>query len=149
MTQSEKLRVSRILHKAAVTVDENGTEAAASTFIDLVPLSITSPIKNVIVNKPFLFILQDSHYRIPLIMGRVVNPSISKWTKHKFLCPFYIIFFKDISIIKTLYKYILLFSFINLKNNFIVFDSCFWNAAYARKDLSKSIHPFKDHLMKF
>jgi len=78
MTQSEKLRVSRILHKAAVTVDENGTEAAASTFIDLVPLSITSPIKNVIVNKPFLFILQDSHYRIPLIMGRVVNPSISK-----------------------------------------------------------------------
>ena len=77
MTQSEKLRVSRILHKAAVTVDENGTEAAASTFIDLVPFSITSP-KMVIVNRPFLFILRDSHNMIPLIMGKVVNPSLSK-----------------------------------------------------------------------
>ena len=73
MTQLENLRISKILHKAAITVDENGTEAAGSSFFD-VPFSP----KLVIVNRPFLFILRDSHNRIPLIMGKVVNPSLSK-----------------------------------------------------------------------
>jgi serpin B len=74
LTTSKNLRVSNVFHKAAITVALDGTEAAAATFIDIVPFSSAEP-KRVFVNRPFLFILRDSKYKVPLMMGRIVDPS--------------------------------------------------------------------------
>ena len=75
MTGSRGLWVSAVLHKAFVSVDEEGTEAAAATAV-LVPMS--GPTKEpipVTVNRPFIFLIRDRDTGAVLFLGRVMNPS--------------------------------------------------------------------------
>lgn len=59
-------------HKAVLSVDERGTEAAAVTTIEIMPMSLPNIIN---LNRPFLvFILEDSTKSI-LFMGKVTNPT--------------------------------------------------------------------------
>jgi len=74
LTSSKNLKVGNILHKATINVNSDGTEAAAATFIDIVAFSASFP-KKVFVDRPFLFVLQDSELKIPLMIGRVVDPT--------------------------------------------------------------------------
>eukprot|EP00088_Acartia_fossae_P051334 TRINITY_DN5766_c0_g1_i1.p1 TRINITY_DN5766_c0_g1~~TRINITY_DN5766_c0_g1_i1.p1 ORF type:complete len:434 (+),score=82.61 TRINITY_DN5766_c0_g1_i1:40-1302(+) len=76
LTNSTQLRVNKILHKALVQVDEEGTEAAAATIIDVVPFSASFPF-TVNLDRAFMFALYDTHFDIPLIMGRVMDPTLS------------------------------------------------------------------------
>jgi serpin B len=71
----EDLYVSAALHQANVTVDEEGTEAAAATAIiggvtGAPELSVT-----LIVDRPFLYLIQDDLTGEPLFVGRVLDPS--------------------------------------------------------------------------
>ena len=75
MTGSRGLWVSAVLHKAFVSVDEEGTEAAAATAV-LVPMS--GPTKEpipVTVNRPFIFLIRDRATGTVLFLGRVMNPN--------------------------------------------------------------------------
>jgi len=75
LSSAEYLRVNRILHKAMVSVDLTGTEAAAATFITIVPLSADfGGTREVTVDRPFLFIVYDKKNRIPLLVGRILDP---------------------------------------------------------------------------
>ncbi|KIH49343.1 hypothetical protein ANCDUO_20582 [Ancylostoma duodenale] len=58
ISKAPPLKVSDAAHKAIIEVDEQGTTAAASTFIKMVPLSarLTQPIKFV-ADHPFIFVL--------------------------------------------------------------------------------------------
>ena len=76
LTNSTQLRVNKILHKALVQVDEEGTEAAAATIIDVVPFSASFPF-TLNLDRAFMFALYDRHFDIPLIMGRVMDPTLS------------------------------------------------------------------------
>ncbi|XP_062406075.1 alpha-1-antitrypsin homolog isoform X2 [Sardina pilchardus] len=68
----EKVKVSKVAHKAVLSVDEKGTEAAAVTTIEIMPMSLPNIIN---LNRPFLvFILEDSTKSI-LFMGKVTNPA--------------------------------------------------------------------------
>lgn len=59
-------------HKAVLSVDEKGTEAAAATTIEIMPMSLPNIIN---LNRPFLvFILEDSTKSI-LFMGKITNPT--------------------------------------------------------------------------
>ena len=75
MTGSPDLCISEVLHKAFVSVDEAGTEAAAAT---AVVMKLTGmPIQPVefTVDRPFVFLIRDIDTGAILFVGRVLNPD--------------------------------------------------------------------------
>ena len=75
MTGKKNLFISKVIHKAFVDVDEEGTEAAAATAVVSDELC-TSPIKvnRFIADRPFLYVIRDNHSGSILFMGRITNP---------------------------------------------------------------------------
>nr|ACN59483.1 serpin 1 [Triticum aestivum] len=72
------LRVSSVFHQAFVEVNEQGTEAAASTAIKMVPQQARPPsVMDFIADHPFLFLLREDISGVVLFMGHVVNPLLS------------------------------------------------------------------------
>lgn len=74
MTGTRDLFISDVFHKAFVSVDEEGTEAAAAT---AVLMALTSAPENpiqLVVDRPFLFLIRDTQTNSILFMGRVVKP---------------------------------------------------------------------------
>ena len=74
MTGNKDLFISDVFHKAFVSVDEEGTEAAAAT---AVVMSVTSAPENPLrleVDRPFLFLIRDIQTNSILFMGRVLEP---------------------------------------------------------------------------
>ncbi|KAM9840468.1 alpha-1-antitrypsin homolog [Aulostomus maculatus] len=72
LSEEIKLMVSKVSHQAVLSVDETGTEAAAVTTLEVMPMSMPLVMK---LNRPFLtFILEDSTRSI-LFMGKINNPT--------------------------------------------------------------------------
>ncbi|XP_030594138.1 heparin cofactor 2 [Archocentrus centrarchus] len=71
---SEKVSMNWLKHQGTITVNEEGTEAAALTQVGFMPLS--SQIRFV-VDHPFLFLIYEHRTECLVFMGRVVNPSQS------------------------------------------------------------------------
>jgi len=70
----QRLFISKVKHKSFVTVDEEGTEAAAATSVEV---GITSPTGfRMRVDHPFLFAIRDSHTQTILFMGKIVEPLL-------------------------------------------------------------------------
>jgi serine protease inhibitor len=67
------LFISGAIHKAFISVDEHGTEAAAATglVVDLVSLPVQPPLV-LTIDHPFLFLLRDRETGLILFMGKVV-----------------------------------------------------------------------------
>nr|P26595.1 RecName: Full=Alpha-1-antiproteinase; AltName: Full=Alpha-1-antitrypsin; Short=AAT; AltName: Full=Alpha-1-proteinase inhibitor; AltName: Full=Serpin A1; Flags: Precursor [Mus caroli]AAA37128.1 alpha-1-antitrypsin (AT) [Mus caroli] len=70
--ENAPLKLSKAADKAVLTMDETGTEAAAATVLQAVPMSMP-PILN--FNKPFIFIIVEEHTQSPLFVGKVVDPT--------------------------------------------------------------------------
>jgi serpin B len=69
------LRISHVLHKAHVAVDELGTTAAAATVVELeVGTEDTKPAL-MRADRPFLFLIRDAEQGTILFLGRMVNPA--------------------------------------------------------------------------
>ncbi|KAM6133667.1 alpha-1-antitrypsin-like [Phoenicopterus ruber ruber] len=76
VAENARLKVSKAIHKAMVDVSENGTEAAAVTVIEVVPLSAEfPPPPQIKFNRPFLMIIVDKISHGILFMGKIVNPA--------------------------------------------------------------------------
>ncbi|XP_029365952.1 heparin cofactor 2 [Echeneis naucrates] len=71
---SEKVAMNWLKHQGTITVNEEGTEAAALTQVGFMPLS--SQIRFT-VDHPFLFLIYEHRTDCLVFMGRVVNPSQS------------------------------------------------------------------------
>ena len=70
------LAVSKVIHKAFVLVDEEGTEAAAATAVLVFPVSAApGPPIELTVDRPFIFLIRDKATGTILFMGRVLDPS--------------------------------------------------------------------------
>ena len=67
------LYVEEVYHKAFITVDEEGSEAAAATTIVINTHSAPPPA--FICDHPFLFMIVENNYGTVLFMGRVFNPT--------------------------------------------------------------------------
>jgi serpin B len=69
------LGVDQAIHKAKITVDEQGTEAAAATVIGVVTLSMPLDVEPVTmtVDRPFMYFIQDTETNALLFVGRIVN----------------------------------------------------------------------------
>ncbi len=72
------LFISAVLHKAFVSVNEEGTEAAAATAVVAQKLAVPemATIK-FIADRPFIFLIRDGETGTILFVGRVLNPSAS------------------------------------------------------------------------
>jgi serpin B len=74
---AEPLMIGAIQHDADIQVDEEGTEAAATTGIVVVPTSAAVPRESVVfnANRPFLFFVRDDKTGAILFAGRITDPS--------------------------------------------------------------------------
>jgi len=70
------LFISDVLHKAWVSVDEAGTEAAAATAVIVSLVAYPGPPVVLTVNRPFLFVIRDVPTGTILFVGRVVDPAV-------------------------------------------------------------------------
>lgn len=77
-TPKENFYISNITHKSFIQLDEQGTEAAATTVISL-PSSYSSsePMRTLemIVDKPFVYLIRDNETGQILFMGTVTDPQ--------------------------------------------------------------------------
>ena len=71
MDGGKDLSISDAFHKAFVLVNENGTEAAATT---TVTVGVTSVPPRVSVDRPFIFLIRDIATNTTLFVGRVMDP---------------------------------------------------------------------------
>jgi serpin B len=76
MTKQEPLRVSKVIHEAFIAVDEEGTEAAATTAVIVEESAAFSPAVQLTVDRPFLFALRDRDTGAVLFLGRVTDPTV-------------------------------------------------------------------------
>ena len=76
ITKMEELHVSDALHKATVTVDEKGTEAAAATAVVMMAES-GGPIaqSKMTLDHPFIFAVVERETGTILFLGHVTNPQ--------------------------------------------------------------------------
>ena len=74
---TEPLFVSRVKQKSYVDVNEEGTEAAAVTAIVMEATAVMKPVKpfEMIVDRPFFFVIEDSQTRTLLFMGLMYDPT--------------------------------------------------------------------------
>eukprot|EP00091_Calanus_sinicus_P001538 TRINITY_DN1154_c0_g2_i4.p1 TRINITY_DN1154_c0_g2~~TRINITY_DN1154_c0_g2_i4.p1 ORF type:complete len:294 (-),score=72.12 TRINITY_DN1154_c0_g2_i4:354-1103(-) len=71
----ESVFVSDILHETKIEVNEEGSEAAAVTGIQLDTRAGGSGPISLKIDRPFMFVIQDLKNNIPLFMGKIVNPT--------------------------------------------------------------------------
>jgi len=72
----ERLQISRVVQKTWVSVDENGTEAAAASGVGMsVTSAITGPIAEFKADHPFLFFVYDDKRGRILFAGRMSDPK--------------------------------------------------------------------------
>jgi serpin B len=76
MSTGERLKISEVLHKAFVDVNEQGTEAAAATAVLIETTAAPIPQEPVdfTADHPFVFLLRDNRTGAILFLGRVVDP---------------------------------------------------------------------------
>lgn len=65
--------ISRVLHKALIEVNEEGSEAAAATIIEFIELSIPMH-PEMFINRPFFFVIREHQTNTILFMGKIMNP---------------------------------------------------------------------------
>jgi serpin B len=76
MVDGGPLAVGKVLHEACIEVTKEGTEGAAATGVEIVLFSASfGEQKNIVLDRPFIFIVQDRVNNIPVLVGRVKNPS--------------------------------------------------------------------------
>jgi len=71
--------IAQLLHRAVAEVNEEGTEAAAATMV-VMPMMAMRPQRpepefEMIVDRPFLFLIRDEMSGSILFMGSVVDPT--------------------------------------------------------------------------
>lgn len=73
------LKISKVIHKTLVDVNESGTEAAAATAVMMAlagaPCGMQRPPKYFVADRPFMFAIIENRSGIPLFAGIVENPE--------------------------------------------------------------------------
>ncbi len=77
MDGNRDLFIGNVLHKAFVSVDESGTEAAAATAVimEFMSAPILEPIEFT-VDRPFIYLVRDNLTGTLLFVGRVMDPEV-------------------------------------------------------------------------
>ena len=70
---NQRLLISRVLHQTFIETNEEGTEAAAATVVEMESTSM--PMTTVInLNRPFLYFIRETTTGTIIFMGQVADP---------------------------------------------------------------------------
>ena len=72
-----QLSISKVMHQTFISVDENGTEAAAATAVQIGLTSVYEPDEEIIefkCDRPFIFIIHETVKNGVLFVGKFVRP---------------------------------------------------------------------------
>jgi serpin B len=75
MDGKKDLHIQDVVHKAFLSVDENGTEAAAATAVIVGATAMPVDVAEMKMDHPFVFLIKDNATGAIIFMGRVVDPS--------------------------------------------------------------------------
>lgn len=75
MDGTKNLSIQSVIHQAFIDVNEEGTEATASTGVVFGVTSMPPPVPVFRADHPFIFMIQERGTGNILFLGRVVNPS--------------------------------------------------------------------------
>ena len=75
MTGRKDLFISKVIHKAFVDVNEEGTEAAAATAVVMLWLKGASRPLMFRANHPFVFLIRENQTGSILFIGRIIDPT--------------------------------------------------------------------------
>ena len=75
----QELKISRVIHQSFIETNEEGTEAAAATVVEIVfKTSGQEPsVWKVDINHPFLYFIHETSTGTILFMGRVSDPTLN------------------------------------------------------------------------
>jgi len=75
---TDDLKISRVIHDAFIEVDEKGSEAAAATLVEIAETVSFPPSgpQELILDKPFIFFIQEAHSGAIVFMGKLGDPSL-------------------------------------------------------------------------
>lgn len=69
----ENVYINKVLHSSFIEVDEEGTEAAAATSVEMKMESVQEK-EMIEFNRPFLFLIEENNTNTVLFIGQLVNP---------------------------------------------------------------------------
>ncbi len=72
-SQTGNLYVDRVLHKSFINVDEKGTQAGAATAVEVRMAAAPGLEEQVVLNRPFVYMLIDCQANAPLFIGAVTD----------------------------------------------------------------------------
>lgn len=75
MDGTRELFVSSITHQTFLAVDEEGTEAAAATAVEMAAGSVPPPPVPFVVDRPFLLVIRDEPTGAVLFLARIMDPT--------------------------------------------------------------------------
>ena len=79
MTGNKDLKISAVIHKAFIDVDEEKTEAAAATAV-VMKMTSMAPVERMPIefraDHPFLFLIKHNESGAILFMGQVTDPGV-------------------------------------------------------------------------
>jgi serine protease inhibitor len=65
--------VTRVIHKTKIDIDEKGTKAGAVTAVETSDSAMEEEPKEVILNRPFFYMIIDTEQNLPLFMGSLMS----------------------------------------------------------------------------
>lgn len=69
------LYISQVLHKTSISVAEKGTKAGAATAVAMAEECAIEEIKQVVLNRPFLYMIIDTQTNTPVFIGTLMEVS--------------------------------------------------------------------------
>ena len=76
MNGTQDLFIQDVVHKAFVSVDESGTEAAAATAVIVGLTAAPAEPVTVTIDRPYIFFIRDIPTDSIIFVGRVLNPAV-------------------------------------------------------------------------
>ena len=72
----DSLFISMVKHKTFVEVNEEGTEAAADTSVEIRTTSVAPTGFSMKVDRPFVFAIRENHSQTILFIGKIIEPTL-------------------------------------------------------------------------
>jgi serpin B len=72
-------KINRVIHQSFIENNEEGTEAAAATVVEMIVISFPPPepaVWEININRPFLYFIHETSTGTILFMGRVSDPAV-------------------------------------------------------------------------
>ncbi len=67
------IHIGEVAHKTSITVDTDGTKAAAVTKVEMTDKMSIMPQKEIVLNRPFVFMIIDNATKLPIFIGNLMS----------------------------------------------------------------------------